>query len=295
MMELKGIYLPIITPFRDGKIDIVSFRRLVGHYKKTGIAGIIIAATTGEGPVLDDDEYRLLLDSALECSSGTIAIMAGASGNNTRELVGKISRLRDLPLSGILSATPYYNLPDQRGIFEHFRVVAESTELPVVLYNIPGRTGRNMENDTIRRLAEIDNIAGLKDSCADINQSMDLLLNPPDDFSILAGHDAHFFLNLSLGGSGGILSSAHIQTDKFVELHGLTVSGDFIEARKIWKHLMKIIPLLFREPNPAPVKRVLALRGLISSDEVRLPLLGITETLGRELEEILTEFGNNSL
>lgn len=190
-------------------------------------------------------------------------------------------------IKGILSVCPYYNRPDQRGIYEHFKRISESTSLDIVLYNIPYRTGRNIENDTIRRLSELDNIVGVKDACGDFTQTTELLLNRPDNFSILTGEDAFFYSTLMLGGDGGIMASAHLNTEKYVEVFNKSKQNDYKSALEIWKQVANMIPLLFEEPNPAPIKYCLSKTGVIASEALRLPLVPISENLKEKLNKFL--------
>jgi 4-hydroxy-tetrahydrodipicolinate synthase len=287
-MKLQGIYIPLITPFYNGALDLESYEKLVAFYLAEGVSGLIPAATTGEGPTLEDAEVRMLIEKCVEYTAGRVPVFAGVSDNNTTRLLRKVERLRDCGIEGILCAAPYYNLPGQRGIYEHFLRLAEATELKIIIYNIPYRTGRNMENHTIRRLAELPNIIGLKDSCGSLEQSMELLLNRPPHFSILTGHDTHFFTDLALGADGGILASAHLQTGGFVEICSRMQNNDHPGALARWRKLMDFIPTLFLEPNPAPVKFVLRHMGLIRSAEVRLPLTEVSASLKEKLAQTAT-------
>ena len=190
-------------------------------------------------------------------------------------------------MDGILSATPYYNRPDQNGIYEHFKKISEATDLNIIIYNIPYRTGRNIENKTIYKLAELNNIVGLKDCCGDIKQTQELLTNPPKDFSILTGEDILFYSSITLGAQGGILASAHLNIEKYINVYKKVKANDHTSALNIWKELYKVIPLLFEEPNPAPIKYCLHKSALISSPEVRLPLTPISSSLETRLNNIL--------
>ncbi|HMA64855.1 MAG TPA: dihydrodipicolinate synthase family protein, partial [Chitinispirillaceae bacterium] len=181
----------------------------------------------------------------------------------------------------------YFNRPDQRGIFSHFQKISESTDLPIVIYNIPYRTGRNIENETIYKLAELKNITGIKDSCGDIKQTMELLLNPPENFSILTGEDLLYFTTLTLGAHGGVLASAHLYTAAFIDIYNYTVNNNHTAALEIWKKIHPVIQLLFAEPNPSPIKYCLYKLGLIQSSETRLPLVEITPELERKLDTYL--------
>ena len=286
-MQLKGVWLPIITPFIDDKIDYVSYKRLINHYADTGISGIIPLGTTGEIPTLNDYEFEEMIDKSLEYIGGRLPVYVGVGGNYTAKVINKVKIAEKYRIQGILSVCPYYNRPGQEGVYSHFKNIAEETNLNIIIYNIPYRTGTNIENDTLRRLAEIKNIVGLKDSCGDIKQTMALLLDPPEDFSILTGEDILFYLTLTLGGQGGILASSHIKTNLFVEIYNKVKANDTEAALGTWKQLYEFISLLFKESNPAPIKYCLKEQGLISSSEVRLPLVQITDPLKEKLNKYI--------
>lgn len=286
-MQLTGVWLPIITPFSGDNIDYKSYKKMMEHYSDKGISGIIPLGTTGEVPTLDDYEFEEMIDKTMEYNTKGLPIYVGIGGNYTAKVIKKIQLARKYNIQGILSVCPYYNRPSQDGIYNHFKTISESTDLNIIVYNIPYRTGVNIENDTIYKLAELKNIVGLKDSCGDIKQSMSLLMNPPKDLSILTGEDLLFFLTLTLGGHGGILASSHIKTEKFVEVYEKVKANDTQTAFKTWKELYDFIPLLFKEPNPAPIKHCLHQLGLIDSSELRLPLTQISHPLKTKLNSIL--------
>ncbi|RPI76383.1 MAG: 4-hydroxy-tetrahydrodipicolinate synthase [Desulfobacteraceae bacterium] len=288
-MKLTGVWLPIITPFYNGKVDFDSYSKLIDFYLSKNIHGIIPLGTTGEGPVIDESEYEAIIDKTVEQVNGRIPIFVGSGGNYTDKSIKQIKMIERYKVNGILSVCPYYNRPDQRGIYEHFRKLAESTDLKIIIYNIPYRTGRNIENETLFKLSEVKNIIGVKDSCGDFKQTMDLILNKPQDFSVLTGEDLLFFSTLCLGGDGGILATAHIQTEAFIELFDLISANNHKEAAKQWKPLMEIIPFLFVEPNPAPLKYYLHRKGLIRSPETRLPIMEITEDLEQKIDRIIKD------
>ncbi|WP_026882232.1 4-hydroxy-tetrahydrodipicolinate synthase [Clostridium akagii] len=286
-MKIKGVLVPIITPFTGGEVDFKSYEKLIKHYSKLGVTGFVPLATTGETPTLSDYEYEAILEKTIEYNENNLPIYVGFGGNNTEKMAKDIKMLEKYKIQGVLSVCPYYNRPDQRGIYEHFKKISEATPLDIILYNIPYRTGRNIENDTTRRLSELKNIVGIKDACGDFSQSSELLLNPPKDFSILTGEDAFFYSTLMLGGDGGILASAHLHTEKFIEIYKKVQDNDHLKAFEIWKTLANLIPLLFEEPNPAPIKYCLYKLGLINSQEIRLPLVQISETLARKIDKNL--------
>lgn len=282
-MQLTGVWLPIITPFKDNNIDFKSYKKLISHYSTKGISGFIPLGTTGEIPVLNDYEFEEMIEKTLEYNTKKLPVYAGVGGNYTAKVIEKLKIAEKYNIQGILSVCPYYNKPNQEGIYSHFKSIANETDLNIIIYNIPYRTGVNIENETIHRLADIKNIIGLKDACGDIKQTMALLMNPPKDFSILTGEDIFFYLTLTMGGQGGILASSHLRTELFVDVYKKVKENNTEEALKTWKQLYDFIPLLFKEPNPAPIKYCLKELGLIDSSEVRQPLTEISKELQDKL------------
>lgn len=283
---MKGIWLPIITPFKNDEMDLQSYRELIDHYISQGISGIIPAGTTGESPALMDYEMELLLHTTMEHVNGRVPVFFGHGGNFTKKVIKGLDRLHKTGVKGILSVCPYYNRPNQQGIYEHFNAISESTDLDILLYNIPYRTGRNMTNETIFKLAERDNIIALKDACGDFAQSTALLMNKPENFSILSGEDPTLFASLALGGDGGIVASAHLNTDLYVKMYDHFKENDLAKAQDVWSKLYPVIPYLFKEPNPAPIKHLLKQMDKIDSEELRLPMTPCTP----EYKEVLSRF-----
>lgn len=286
-MRPEGIWLPIVTPFKEDQVDFRAYEQMINTYIERGIQGIVPMGTTGEAPTLTWSESEAIIDATVKAVKGRVPIFVGLGGNNTKAVVEKLESLENKGVQGILSVSPYYNRPDQRGIFEHFKALSDSTDLDILVYNIPYRTGRTVENDTIRRLAELKSVVGLKDASGNFQQSTELLLNPPQDFSIMCGEDAFLYTSLLHGGQGGILASAHLETRAFLKVYQLIQSGAFREAFAIWQDLMQFIPSLFEEPNPAPLKYCLHQLGLISSEELRLPLMPITPKTVKKLNALL--------
>jgi 4-hydroxy-tetrahydrodipicolinate synthase len=286
-MKIEGVWLPIITPFLDDQIDYASYQRLVDLYIGKGISGLIPLATTGESPAIEDDEFEATIEKTLEYNQNRVPVFIGVRGNYTKKVLKKLKIVEKYQVNGVLSVCPYYNRPDQNGIYQHFLKMSESSSLPIVIYNIPYRTGRNIENETIYKLAELQNIIGLKDSCGDLKQTMELLLHPPANFSILTGEDLLFYTTLLLGGTGGILASAHLATETYVEIFKLVQANNHQAALEKWKTLANLIPLLFVEPNPAPLKYCLQQQGWIQSLETRLPLTEVSAGLKVKLDKVL--------
>jgi 4-hydroxy-tetrahydrodipicolinate synthase len=286
-MRIDGVWLPIITPFLDDKVDFKSYKRMIEHYISKGVTGIIPLGTTGESPTIGEDEAEEIIEKTMDYVNGRVPVIVGVGGNNTKKVQEKLRNIEKYKVSGILSVCPYYNRPDQRGIYEHFLKLSETTDLDIIIYNIPYRTGRNIENETLFKLSELKNIVGVKDASGDIKQSLSLLQNAPPDFSIMTGEDIFFYITLIYGGQGGILASSHIETESFIDIYNKVRRNDHQGAFEIWKKLGALIPLLFEEPNPSPIKYCLKKAGLIESDELRLPLVAISEKLQKKLDNYL--------
>lgn len=285
-MKMQGVWLPIVTPFFQNKVDVESYRRLVKTYLQKEISGFIPLGTTGESPVVDTDEANKIIETTLETVNRKKPVFVGIGGNNTAKVLKKIKRIEKYDIDGILSVCPYYNRPGQQGLYEHFLKISEATDLDIAIYNIPYRTGINLENNTLLRLAECTNIIAVKDSCGDIRQTLALLAHKPHTLSVLTGEDHLFYTTLANGGDGGILASAHIETERFSTVYRCITQNNHQAALKHWRALEKWIPLLFSEPNPAPVKFCLQKQKLIRSCETRLPLTPISASLERKLSAI---------
>ena len=286
-MRFSGVWLPVITPFKDGEIDYAGYARLVDHYVRAGITGVIPLGTTGESPTIDEAESDALIERTVAAVGGRVPILVGVGGNDTRKVIKAVKRLEQHAVQGILSVCPYYNRPSQDGMREHFTRVAGATDRPILVYNVPYRTGVNLTNETLLALAEIANIAGVKDSSGNIAQSLDLLRQRPAGFAVLTGEDAFFYTMLAHGGDGGILASSHVETAGFLAVYERMAANDHQGALKAWSRLEAIVPLLFREANPMPIKHCLWRQGLIPSAECRLPLTRISETLTRDLDRLI--------
>jgi 4-hydroxy-tetrahydrodipicolinate synthase len=288
--RIQGLWLPLITPFREGQLDEASLRRMARHYLGAPVDGLILAATTGEGLTLDDDETARLVDVVAAEVAGKIPVYLGLSGSDTRKMIKALARTAPWPVDGYLIACPYYTRPSQEGLYRHFAALAGETPRPIMVYNIPYRTGVNMSNDTLLRLAERSNIAGVKDCCIDPAQSFDLIRARPEGFAVMTGEDALFYGALTQGADGGILAAAHVDTARFAAVRAGLLGGDQPCALRAWRGLVDLPRLLFAEPNPAPIKHWLARAGLIDSPEVRLPMTPVSDALAaridREMERI---------
>jgi 4-hydroxy-tetrahydrodipicolinate synthase len=278
-----GLWLPLVTPFRNGALDEASLRRLVRHYISLAVDGLVLAATTGESLTLESGETERLVATVRE-EAGALPICLGLSGSHTRALLDTLTATAAWPIDFYLISCPYYSRPSQRGLELHFGALADRAARPVMLYNIPYRTGVNLGNEAMLRLAEHPNIAGLKDCCADRSQSLDLLRRRPQRFAVLTGEDAQYQDALSDGADGGILASAHVETAAFAEIYKLSAAGERDAALARWRSVAELTRLLFSEPSPAPIKYWLWRSGLIDSPQVRLPMTEVSAELAARLD-----------
>jgi len=284
---LHGLWLPLITPFRDDQLDEMSLRRLIRHYAAEPVDGLILGATTGEGLTLDNAEMeRLVAVSAAELgeSGRHMPLYLGLSGSDTRRGIAALRHTASWPIDGYLIACPYYTRPSQQGLYRHFSDLADNTDRPILVYNIPYRTGVNLGNETMVQLARHANIVGVKDCSADPAQSFDLLRSRPPGFAVLTGEDALFYGALTQGADGGILASAHIETRAFAAIRDRLLEGDQPGALAAWQVLADLPRLLFAEPSPAPIKYWLWRAGLIDSPEVRLPMTPVSGELAARID-----------
>lgn len=289
--NLSGLWLPLITPFRDGNLDVASLRRLVRHYATTAIDGLILGATTGEGLVLDEIEAERLASicaAELHAARRPMPIYLGLAGSDTRKVAAMIARSEAWPIDGYLISAPAYTRPSQQGLYLHFAALSDTTSRPIMIYNIPYRTAVNIGNDVMLRLAERANIVGLKDCSADTLQSVDLLCRKPAGFAVLTGEDALFYSALAQGADGGILASAHVETSAFAQIAEHIRAGNQPAALAAWSTIADLPRLLFAEPSPAPIKHWLWRQGLIDSPEVRLPMVPVSEELAGRIERRMT-------
>jgi 4-hydroxy-tetrahydrodipicolinate synthase len=280
-----------VTPFRDGLIDLKSYRRLIEHYVAQGVSGLFPLGTTGEAPTLDDVETDALLAETMEAVAGRVPVFVGIGGNATHKVIRTIRRVERYGFPGIVSVCPYYNRPGQDGLRAHFTAISEATDRRILIYNIPYRTSVNLANETVMRLAELENVVGIKDSAGNMTQSLELLANKPAGFSVLTGEDHLFFPLLCSGADGGILAASHIATGRFVDIARLVAANDHQAARAIWTPLQGLIARLFEEANPMPLKHCLWRQGLIASPECRLPLTSVSDRLRDELDRWVTGDG----
>jgi len=268
-----GTGTALVTPFRaDGSLDEATLRRLVQRQIDAGIDFLVPCGTTGESPTLTHEEHLRVVEITVELAKGKVAVLGGAGGYNTAEVVSLARELTDLGADGILSVTPYYNKPTQEGLFEHYRAIAEAISLPIILYSVQGRTGVNIEPGTVKRLAGIENIVGIKEASGNVSQMAAILNAVPDDFIVLSGDDAITLPVIVLGGRGVISVVSNEIPREMSQLTRLALQGDYPAARKIHRRFHPLMEINFVESNPIPVKAALAEMGLLKP-VWRLPLV----------------------
>ncbi len=289
--QLKGCGTAIVTPFkRDESIDEPAYRRLVEFQIEGGVDFIVACGTTGESVTMSEDEQARVVELTIEVANGRAPVVAGAGGYNTREVIEKIHRFDALGADAILSVTPYYNKPTQEGLFQHYRAIAGSTKLPVILYSVQGRTACNLEPATVARLAETENIAGIKEASGNIAQIAEIASLVDERFKLFAGDDAVVLPVAALGGVGVVSVASNLLPRQVSDLCHASVEGRFDEARKLNRQLTPVFKAMFIESNPIPVKAALAMTGMIE-EVYRLPLTPMSNANRAKLEEALTEAG----
>lgn len=283
MTSFTGIWVPLVTPFRDREIDFPALQALARRIAQSGVSGLVVCGSTGEAASLSEREQLAALDAVLEAVP-TCPVVMGLAGNNLPAMLERMARMQDRPISGFLAPPPYYIRPSQAGIIEYFNTVANAASAPLIVYNIPYRTGVAIEAETFKALARHDRIVALKDCGGDQMLTMNLIAEAK--LQLLAGEDHQLLSTLSLGGSGAILASAHLRPDLFVRLACHVQVDELEDARKIFYRLLPMIQLLFKEPNPAPLKAALAMMGEMR-EELRAPMQGASAEMKEKLEQQL--------
>jgi len=291
-MELIGCGTALVTPFRgDGGLDEPALHRLVNWQIESGVSFLVACGTTGEASTLTEAEIVRVVETVVGTAAGRVPVIAGCTHNATREAVARAKKLAKVPgLAGLLTANPYYNRPSQEGQYLHFRAIAEAAEMPLLLYNIPSRTGANLEPATVLRLAELPNIVGIKESSGSLNQVTELLTQAPRRFKVLAGDDGLALPIIALGGVGLVSVASNAIPQQMARMVGAAMLSDWETARAISRQFYRLMQAHFWEPSPAPVKAVLALMGR-GEDRLRLPMTQVSAPSRRRLEVLLGELG----
>ncbi|MFZ6731535.1 4-hydroxy-tetrahydrodipicolinate synthase [Undibacterium sp. Ji42W] len=287
--DFSGIWVALITPFCNGPdaaVDLPALQALASKLIKEGVTGLVVCGSTGEAAALSEEEQLQVLDATLAVVPAHQVIM-GLSGNHMGQVLHRLAAIGQRQVAGVLVTPPYYIRPSQAGILHYFHEIAEASAVPVLLYNIPYRTGVNMELPTLQQLAKHPNIVAIKDCGGNLQATMQLIMD--GDIQVLTGEDHQLFSTLCVGGAGGILASAHVRPDLFLRLQALIIAGELAQARIIFYRLLPLMQALFDEPNPAPLKAALAASGLIQVN-LRAPMQAATsattEKLLRTMEQL---------
>ncbi len=290
MKKFKGTGVAIVTPFKDDSgIDFDALGRIVNHVIKGGVSYIVVMGTTGEASTLSMDEKKSVLSCATEAVNKRVPLVAGIGGNNTREVINTFRELNLEGVDGILSVAPYYNKPSQSGIFQHFKTIAESSPLPLIIYNVPGRTSCNITSDTCLKLAhECENIVAVKEASGDLAHIMRIIKGKPGDFLVISGDDMMTLPIMAAGGAGVISVLANAYPKQCSELVSQLMKNDFKAAREMQFRLIELIELCFADGNPSGIKAFLSILNLCQNN-LRLPLVPVNQTVFSRIQKAVEE------
>jgi 4-hydroxy-tetrahydrodipicolinate synthase len=286
----EGVLTALVTPFRNGAIDEKALRVLVDRQIEAGIDGLVPCGSTGESATLSHEEHQRVIEIVVDTTAGRVPVVAGTGSNNTDEAIRLTRHAKAAGAAGALLISPYYNKPTQSGLVAHYEAIAEATELPLIVYNIPGRTASNILPSTLAQLAQIEYVVGVKEACGDIDQIAHVIAQCPEDFDVLSGDDSMALPLMAVGGQGVISTCSNVAPEQMLELVRAFRSGDVARALAIHQSLLPLFDALFCETNPIPLKAALGMMGLIDP-EIRLPLTPITQPNREALQVVLKELG----
>jgi 4-hydroxy-tetrahydrodipicolinate synthase len=288
-MKLEGVYTALVTPMMDdGKLDETALRRLVDFQVEGGVQGLVPVGTTGESPTLDGEECKRVIQVVVEQARGRVPVIAGAGSNSTSEAIEYARDAKEVGAVATLQVGPYYNKPTNQGFLAHFRAIADAVDLPMVVYNIAGRTGKNIDNVTMLELARHRNITAVKEASGDIGQIMDLIAGKPSGFTVLSGDDNLVFPIMALGGRGVISVASNLVPDRMTRFVGAALRGEWDTARKMHYELLPLFKAIFIETNPIPIKAAMAMKGLMK-ESYRLPMCPLAPKNRESLHATLKE------
>lgn len=286
----NGSYVAIVTPFQDGKVDEKTLRNLVDYQIERGTDGIVPCGTSGESATLTHDEHCQVIDIVIDQTKGRVPVVAGSGSNSTHETLYLTEYAKKAGADGALLITPYYNKPSQEGLYQHYKYVAENVDIPIIMYNVPGRTACNMLPETAIRLSKIPNIVSIKEASGSMDQAAAIIDGTDDDFGLLAGEDALIYPLLTIGSNGVISASVNACPQMAADMYDAFVAGDTKKALELHFKLLPLFDSFFIETNPVPVKKALELMGLIGP-EVRLPLVEMTPEGTAKMKAVMEQVG----
>ena len=291
MKKFHGAIVALVTPFIDGRLDEQGLVDLIEFQIENGTHGIVPVGTTGESATVDFEEHNKVVDITVKTVNGRVPVIAGTGANNTLKAIEFSKSAKERGVDAVLSVAPYYNKPNQEGIYQHFKTIAEAVDIPMILYNVPGRTVVHILPETVARLAEIDNIIGIKEACGSLEQISDVIRFCPDDFILLSGDDFTCMPTIFVGGKGVISVVSNVTPREMAEMMEAALAGDIARANELHYKLFPMMKLMFRCPAPAPGKKVLELMGKIKDGTPRLPITPVDEPTLLKLQEEMSTLG----
>ncbi len=291
MERFHGALTALVTPFIDGKLDEKGLVDLIEFQIENGIHGIVPCGTTGESATLDFDEHKRVIDLTVKSVNGRVPVVAGTGANNTLEAVELTQSAKDSGADAVLSVAPYYNKPSQEGLYLHFKTIAEAVDIPIVLYNVPGRTVIHILPDTVARLAEIENIIGIKEACGSLEQISDVIRFCPEDFILLSGDDFTSMPTALIGGKGVISVISNVDPGGMSRMMEAALNGNLQAANEEHYRLFTMMKLMFKSPSPGPAKKALEMLGRIQDGSPRLPMTPADDQTTQELVEEMSRLG----
>jgi 4-hydroxy-tetrahydrodipicolinate synthase len=291
MVKLEGAFTAMVTPFTEkNEVDEEGFRTNIDFQIEKGISGLVPVGTTGESPTLTQREHERVIEIAVDQINGRVPTIAGAGSNNTVESLHYLKHAADVGADAALVITPYYNKPTQQGLIEHYKTLAEAVDIPIVMYNVPGRTGVNMLPETTAELAKIDNIVAMKNASGSVDQASKEVLLTPDNFTVLSGDDGLTLPMMAVGAKGVISVASNIVPDRVTEMVKLALDGDFDKAREKHFELYNLFKVIFLETNPTPIKAAMKMLGMPAGDP-RLPLVPMSDAGSEKMKKVLQDLG----
>ena len=291
MSIFRGAFVAIVTPFIDGQIDEQGLVDLIEFHIANGTHGIVPCGTTGESATMTHDEHHRVVELTVKTVNGRVPVVAGSGSNSTSEAIDLTKHAKAAGVDGVLMVSPYYNKPSQEGLYQHYKAVAEAVDVPIILYNVPSRTSSNILPATTARLAQIDNIVGIKEATADLNQISQVIRLCPDDFSVLSGDDFTSMPTVLIGGTGVISVTSNVAPRDMADMMEAALEGNLAKANQMHYKLFPLMQAMFYDTNPVPAKKSLELMGKIKSGMPRLPLYSMSDDNLARLKAALSDYG----
>ena len=291
MSIFRGAFVAIVTPFVDGQLDEQGLIDLIEFHIANGTHGIVPCGTTGESATMSHDEHHRVVELTVKTVNGRVPVVAGSGSNSTAEAIDLTANAKEAGVDGVLMVSPYYNKPSQEGLYQHYKAVAETVDVPIILYNVPSRTSSNILPPTVARLAQIDNIVGIKEASADLNQISQIIRLCPDDFSVLSGDDFTSMPTVLIGGTGIISVTSNVAPRDMADMMDAALAGDLAKANQMQYKLFPLMQAMFYDTNPVPAKKTLEIMGKIKSGTPRLPLCSMDDSTLAKLKGALSDYG----